>query len=152
NARSVREVISSEMWQQVNSAYLTVAEATTSGVFMDAPHDFFTAGKNACHLFVGLTYVTMTHNEGWHFARLGRLIERADKTSRMIDVKYFVLLPEPSYVGSPYDEILWAALLKSASALEMYRKRHGRIAPADVLEFLLRDPSFPRSIVHCVRD
>jgi uncharacterized alpha-E superfamily protein len=92
----------------------------------------------------------MTHNEGWHFGRLGRLLERADKTSRIVDVKYFLLLPDASYVGSPYDEIHWSALLKSASAFEMYRKRYGRIAPASVVEFLLLDRKFPRSVRYCV--
>src|SRR5262249_12404214 len=114
------------------------------------PHDFFSSIKLASHLFVGVTYVTMTHNEGWHFGRLGRLLERADKTSRIVDVKYFLLLPDASYVGSPYDEVQWSALLKSASAFEMYRKRYGRITPASVVEFLLLDPKFPRSVRYCV--
>jgi uncharacterized alpha-E superfamily protein len=92
--------------------------------------------------FVGTAYVTMTHNEAWHFARLGRLLERADKTSRILDVKYFFLLPEVSDVGTAYDEVQWAALLKSASAFEMYRKRWGLIAPARVVEFLALDPKF----------
>jgi uncharacterized alpha-E superfamily protein len=92
----------------------------------------------------------MTHNEAWHFARLGRLVERADKTSRILDVKYFLLLRDPTDVGTPYDEIQWAALLKSASAFEMYRKHFGRITPARVVEFLLLDRKFPRSVRSCV--
>jgi uncharacterized alpha-E superfamily protein len=76
------------------------------------------------------THVTMTHNEAWHFMRLGRLLERADKTSRILDVKYFLLLPDVADVGTAYDEVQWAAVLrKSASAFEMYRKRWGRIIP-----------------------
>ena len=77
----------------------------------------------ASHLFVGITDATMSHGEGWHFARLGRLLERADKTSRILDVKYFILLPALTDVGTPFDDIQWAAVLKSASAFEMYRKR-----------------------------
>lgn len=61
-----------------------------------------------------MNYLTMTHNEAWHF---GRLIERADKTSRIVDVKYFILLPDPSDVGTTQDEVQWTALLKSASAM-----------------------------------
>jgi uncharacterized alpha-E superfamily protein len=68
----------------------------------------------------------------------------------MLDVKYFILLPEPNYVGSPFDNIQWAAVLKSASALEMYRMRYHRIDPMDVAEFLILDRDFPRSIRFCV--
>jgi uncharacterized alpha-E superfamily protein len=94
---------------------------------------------------------TMSHGEAWHFGRLGRYLERADKTSRILDMKYYILLPDVSYVGSPYDSIQWAALLRSASALEMYRKKHGRIVPESVVEFLLLDDEFPRAVRYCLR-
>jgi uncharacterized alpha-E superfamily protein len=150
NARSVREIVSSEMWEEVNEAYLNISAAASDPSALETPHDFYKAVKTATYRFVGVTYLTMTHNEAWHFGRLGRLIERADKTSRIVDVKYFLLLPDPRDVGSPYDEIQWAALLKSASALEMYRKRFGRIAPARVIEFLLLDRKFPRAMRYCL--
>lgn len=151
SARSVREVISSEMWEAVNRTYLAVAEAARrEDEVLAAPHDFYDHVKLAAQQFVGTAYVTMTHNEAWHFARLGRLLERADKTSRILDVKYFILLPDVSDVGTAYDEVQWAALLKSASAFEMYRKRWGLIAPARVVEFLALDPKFPRSMRYCV--
>ncbi|GIX47504.1 MAG: hypothetical protein KatS3mg131_1715 [Candidatus Tectimicrobiota bacterium] len=150
NARTVREVISSEMWEQVNSFYLMVREAAASGRAMEEPHAFFTAVKMASHLFVGITDTTMTHGEAWHFSRLGRMLERADKTSRLLDVKYFILLPSVADVGTPFDDIQWAAVLKSASALEMYRKRHGRLRPDRIAEFLILDREFPRAIHHCL--
>jgi uncharacterized alpha-E superfamily protein len=150
NARTVREIVSSELWEHVNTSYLMVKDAHLDAV-MDAPHDFFAEIKKASHLFVGISYLTMTHNEGWHFGRLGRLLERADKTSRIVDVKYFILLPDVSDVGSTYDEVQWAALLKSASAFEMYRKRHGHIVPGKVVDFLLFDRKFPRSVSYCLR-
>ena len=150
NARSVREIISSEMWEQVNRAYLMVNEAARSNAFIDSPHDFFTAVKQASHTFVGTTYLTMSHNEAWHFGRLGRLLERADKTSRILDVKYFFLLPHAQDVGTTIDELQWAAVLRSASAIEMYRKRHGGITPAKVVEFLMLGRRFPRSVRYCV--
>jgi uncharacterized alpha-E superfamily protein len=147
----VREIISSEMWEAINTAHLFVTEAARrSDLVLASPEDFYEEVKRACQLYLGITYITMTHNEAWHFARLARLIERADKTSRIVDVKYFLLLPDPSDVGTPYDEIQWGALLKSASAFEMYRKRWGRIMPARVAEFLILDPKFPRSIRYCV--
>lgn len=151
NARSVREIISSEMFEQINHAYLMVTEAARAPRnALEAPHDFFTAVKQASHTFVGTTYLTMSHNEAWHFARLGRLLERADKTSRILDVKYFLLLPQPTDVGSTMDALHWGALLRSASAFEMYRKRHGGITPAKVVEFLMLDPKFPRSVRYCL--
>jgi uncharacterized alpha-E superfamily protein len=64
----------------------------------------------ASHTFIGITDSTMSHGEGWHFGRMGRMLERADKTSRLLDVKYFILLPSVEYVGSSYDNILWGAL------------------------------------------
>ena len=91
----------------------------------------------------------MSRGEAWHFAA-GRLLERADKTSRILDVKYFLLLPNVADVGTPLDTIQWAALLKSASALEMYRKRHGRITPTQVAEFLILDRDFPRAMHFCL--
>lgn len=150
NARSVREHISSEMWQQVNTFYLTVNEAAPRGLNIDLPHQFFVDIMMASHLFVGVTESTMSHGEGWHFGRLGRMLERADKTSRILDVKYYILLPSVDYVGTPFDNILWAALLRSASAFEMYRKRHGRIDPDKIVDFLVLDARFPRAIHYCL--
>ena len=79
------------------------------------------------------------HDEAWDFFRLGRLLERADKTSRILDVKYFILLPDLADVGSNLDYVQWAALLKAISALEAYRHRYGRIQPDRIVEFLLLD-------------
>jgi uncharacterized alpha-E superfamily protein len=152
NARSVREVISSEMWMQVNRFYLLMRGAAYSDFnLMMAPHEFFTQVKLAGHTFEGVMDATMTHGEAWHFGSLGRFLERADKTTRILDMKYFILLPDPTYIGSPYDNIQWAAVLRSASALEMYRKRYGRIAPRNVIEFLLLDRDFPRAVGYCLR-
>jgi uncharacterized alpha-E superfamily protein len=152
NARSVREIISSEMWLQLNTFYLMVNSAASSGKGFESPHEFFTEVKLASHLFTGITDSTMTHGEGWHFARLGRMLERADKTSRILDVKYFILLRSVADVGTPLDDIQWVAVLRSASAFEMYRKRHGRILPQKIVEFLLLDREFPRAICFCLRE
>ncbi len=149
NARSVREVISSEMWEQVNDFYLMVNEAADVGSLSEL-HRFFPEVKMASHLFAGVMDATMTHNEGWHFGQLGRLLERADKTGRILDVKYYILLPAVTDVGSSLDDLQWIALLKSASAYEMYRKRQYRITPRSVTEFLILNREFPRSILFCL--
>ena len=150
NARSVREIISTDMWEQVNRFHLMVREAVFRGLASQNLHAFLTEVKSASHLFLGITDATMSHGEGWHFGRLGRLLERADKTSRILDVKYFILLPTVAEVGTPFDIIQWSALLKSASALEMYCKQHGRISPNPVAEFLILNPNFPRAIRYCL--
>jgi len=150
NARSVREIISTEMWEQLNRFYIELKEAQHSGFASNDPHKFFLMIKMRGHMFSGLLYSTMSHGEPWHFARMGLMIERADKVSRILDVKYYMLLPKIDYIGSPYDNIQWAAVLKSASAHDMYRKRFHRITPNNVADFLIFDADFPRSIRYCV--
>ena len=150
NARSVRETISSSMWEQINAMYLQI-QAQSSIPEPDRLLDTFRDIRMGCHLFQGVTESTMTHNEPWHFLRLGTKLERADKTSRILDVKYFMLLPSIQDVGTPYDDIHWSAVLKSVTGFEMYRKKYGRISPQDVVEFLVMDREFPRSIHFCVR-
>lgn len=83
NARSIREIISSDMWEQVSKFYLMANDSAADSRVRGFPHDFFTQIKLASHLFEGLTDNTMSHGEGWHFSRLGTLLERADKTSRI---------------------------------------------------------------------
>jgi uncharacterized alpha-E superfamily protein len=148
NARTAREIISSDMWEELNRFYLLVRDAVCEESVGD--YEFFAQVKRASHLLIGATDATMSHGEAWHFARLGRLLERAEKTSRIVDVKYFILLPRASDVGSSLDVVQWSALLRSASALEMYRRIHGRIMPSRVVDFLALDRSFPRSIRYCV--
>jgi uncharacterized alpha-E superfamily protein len=149
NARSVRETISSEMWAQVNSMYLQI-QSQRSLPEPERMLDAFREIRMGCHLYQGVTDATMTHSEAWHFMRLGRMLERADKTSRLLDVKYFMLLPSASDVGTPYDDIHWSAVLKSVSGFEMYRKKYGRISPANVVEFLVLDDQFPRAVRFCI--
>ena len=151
NARSIREVISSEMWEEVNSFYLLVKEAANASSLRTLPK-FFSMVKMASHRFAGVMDATMSHNEGWQFGQMGRLLERADKTTRIVDVKYFLLLPSVEWVGTPLDRIQWMALLKSASAYEMYSKSQHYITPSSVAQFLILDRQFPRSIHFCLRE
>jgi len=148
NARSVREIISSEMWEQVNALYLLVRESR--GLSPDGLPRYFHEVRMACDQFQGVTDSTMTHNEAWQFIGLGRTLERADKTTRLLDVKYYILLPSIRDVGTPYDEIQWSAVLKSVSGFEMYRKKHGRISPTPLVDFLIFDNEFPRAVRYSV--
>ncbi len=150
NARSVREIISTEMWEQLNQFYLEISGKSQGLDLAVAPQEFFYDVRMRGHLFEGLSNATMTHGEAWHFGRIGRLLERADKTSRILDVKYFILLPSTEAVGSPFDDIHWAAVLKSVSGFEMYRKKHGRLSPRNIVDFLLLDREFPRAVHSCL--
>ena len=110
NARSVREIISSSMWEHLNQSYLMLTAAASRRREISDPHELFSSVKTASQAFTGITDTTMTHNEGWHFCRLGRQLERADKTSRILDVKYFLLLPKVDDVGTTVDDVQWAAV------------------------------------------
>lgn len=150
NARTVRESITAPMWEQVNRFYLMVRAAAQSGAALVEPTAFCDEVKLSSHALVGHTYSTMSHGEAWHFSRVGRLLERADKTSRIVDVQYFHLLPTVGDVGSPLDLVRWNALLRSTSALTMYRRVHGRILPDKVADFLVLDRDFPRAMRFCI--
>src|SRR5262249_24960223 len=151
NARLARQYITLVMWEQINRFYLGVQNGAESAARGFAPRqDFFSEIITASHLFLGITNATMSHNEGWHFSRLGRLIERADKTSRILDAKYFLLLPTVDAVGTPYDDIMWSAVLRSTSACEIYRNRFQHLAPSRIVDCLLLDCEFPRAIHYCM--
>ncbi len=150
NARSVREIISREMWQQLNEFYLMVQSASRSAASPDEMADFYARVKLSGIYFEGVTNATLSRGEAWHFAQLSRMLERADKTSRILDVKYFILLPTVRDVGTTLDQLGWNALLNSASALQMFRQKHHVTTPEQVAGFLLFDPDFPRSIRRCV--
>ncbi len=150
NALTVREVISREMFEELNILYLMVKDAARSDEPFEEMSSFYDRVKLAGIYYQGVTDSTLSRGEAWHFSRLGRLIERADKTSRILDVKYFALLPRVSDVGTTLDQVGWAALLNSASALQMYRQTYQVLAPEHVAEFLILDADFPRSIHYCV--
>ncbi len=151
NARTVREIIPVELWEQINTFHHMVEniEQTEENIY-DNPYDFCDSVKLRGMMLGGIANDTMNHGEEWHFFRLGRLLERADKTSRILDVKYFILLPDVNYVGTAYDDTQWAALLRTTDALNAYRQRFGRISPEQVMEFLMLDRNFPRAILYCL--
>src|SRR5262245_29238166 len=131
NARVVRESITAEVSEQVNKLYLMLRTALAAGSVVEAPHDFCTAIKLASQLYVGITETTFSSGDSWHFGRLGRLLERADMTSRLLEVNAVILPPAPMAGGMPGSDLQWVAVLRSVGAVEMYRKRHGRITPED---------------------
>ncbi|MDB4293415.1 alpha-E domain-containing protein [Maribacter sp.] len=151
NARSIRQEITKEVWERINALYFFVKEGKEKKHWKSAdPRAFFKKIKEDCQLLYGMFDATITRSDGWHFGKIGQLIERADKTSRVMDVKYHILLGTHQQVGGPLDLMQWAALLKSVSAYDMYRKTHGKLTALNISEFLILDKKFPRSILCCL--
>lgn len=152
NARTIREVITKEMWEHLNQFYLHVRSIDPDAQRGQInTQEFFNEIRNNIQLFYGIIDATFTRNEAWNFGRLGRFLERADKTSRFMDVKYFTLLPQVESVGSPLDLMIWSAVLKSVSAYNMHRQQYGALSPFSIVEFLILDRHFPRSVYYCIR-
>lgn len=151
NARIIRENITREIWEQINELYFLVkrGERKEKSILKD-PRKFFDEVKKRCQLLNGIAQATVARTDGWHFGRIGQYLERGDNTSRILDVKYHIILPSVTSVGSPIDLIHWAALLKSVSAYTTYRRSYGKIVPANIAEYLMLNKKFPRSILHCL--
>jgi uncharacterized alpha-E superfamily protein len=149
NARQIRDVITTEMWEQINDLYWSIQEGES---FWEQPlQEQLREIRRGCQLFYGITDATLSRDLSWQFSRLGRLLERADKATRILDVKYFLLLPSPADVGGVLDELQWISLLRCAGAYQMFRQsRQQMIEPKAVASFLLLDPNFPRSVRYCL--
>jgi uncharacterized alpha-E superfamily protein len=151
NARVVRDRISSEMWEAINEFWLQTDKHLKTTLQPWRAAEFYAYVHREVATFFGLAQSTMMRGEAYGFTVLGSLQERADMTARILDVRYHLLLPDVSMVGSPLDYYQWGALLKSLSGFEAYRRRyHGGIRPIDVVEFTVLNPDFPRSLTYCL--
>lgn len=150
NARTVREYISSEMWERINHLFLWLNSEEARRLHAASGIEFYRHVVDCAHQFLGTTAATLTRGEGWNFIQVAKYLERADSTSRILDLKYHILLPASEKVGGNVDTVQWQAVLKSCSAFEAYRKIHpGQVTPASVAEFIMLHDSFPRSIRFC---
>ncbi len=149
NARGVRESLSSETFEQLNDFYHFVNNAAQQST-LQSPNEFFDSVRRIAIQWTGVIDSTMSRDIGWHFANVGRLIERADKTSRILDVKYFNLLPRVDDVGTAVDDLQWSALLLAISGFEAYRREHHLVDIDRVVEFFIVNRTWPRSILFCV--
>lgn len=153
NAQGVREVLSSEMWEVVNRAFLELLNWDVDKVLAAAPHQFLVDIRNRCHLFYGLAERTMLIGDAWFFLRTGMFLERADQMSRLTDVLVRELTGGDYVLDATehFDTHGWIACLKSASAFEAFRKTYrGGITPDNVLSFLVLDWEYPSSVHHAV--
>lgn len=154
NARALRPLISTEMWVQLNVFQNRLNAIEEPDLAPGRLTDLFTVIKEACQTHTGITEGTFYRDQGWYFYQLGRYIERADQTTRLLDMKYHLLLPHAAEdVGSPIDVGQWNALLRSAAGYHAYRRQHPRgITPGRVAGFLLLNSNFPRSVFLCVHE
>jgi uncharacterized alpha-E superfamily protein len=151
NARVVRDRISHEMWEAINEFWLEVDRHLKTKLQPWRAAEFYAYVHREVALFYGLAQSTMMRGESYGFTQLGCLQERADMTARILDVRYHLLLPDLTMVGSALDYYQWGALLKSLSGFEAYRRKyHGGIRPIDVVELVVLSPDFPRSLRYCV--
>ncbi|MCC5842366.1 MAG: alpha-E domain-containing protein [Opitutales bacterium] len=152
NARMIRDQISLEMWECINELYHYVREGASSEVWRTDVYDFFEQVKSYSHRFQGLTEATFVHDEGFTYLQLGKYLERADQTSRIMDLKYFMILPPGAEVGGEVDIAGWIAVLRSCSGLDAFHRQYvGEVQARNVAEFLVLSRPFPRSMRFCLR-
>lgn len=151
NARTLRPLISTEMWSQLNVFHGWLRELTASDLTLSAVSRLCGQIKENCQTHAGIIEGTFYRDQGWYFYHLGKYLERADQTTRLLDIKYHTLLPSPSDVGTPVDVSQWNALLRSAAGYHAFRRMqpHG-LQPTRVAGFLIFDREFPRSVTACV--
>jgi uncharacterized alpha-E superfamily protein len=148
NARAVRTALTREVWEATNEAWMVLRDMLTRPVRERNLGEVIGAVRRQTTLVRGAMDGTMLRNENLNFARIGTFIERADNTARILDVKYYVLLPSLSWVGSSLDNAQWETVLRSVAGDRAYRWLNaGRIDPRGIAEFLILDGRFPRSLV-----
>jgi uncharacterized alpha-E superfamily protein len=153
NARVLRPLISNEMWAQLNVFGKWVRGLDDSAYAPGRLTRLLTEIRTACQTHAGITEGTLHRDEGSYFYRIGRLIERADQTTRLLDIKYHKLLPSVADVGAPIDIAQWDALLRSAAAHDSYlRAQPVSLTPSGVAGFLLLHPRFPRSVAFAINE
>jgi len=150
SARSVRGAITSEMYEDLNGAWIEMRGHDFQRLQSTGVSNFLEWVKMRSHLFRGVTFGTMLRDEAYHFIRLGTHLERADNTARILDTKYHILLPSAADVGGAVDYYQWASLLQSVSGFESYRKIYSDvISPRRVAELLVLRDDMPRSLHSC---
>jgi uncharacterized alpha-E superfamily protein len=153
NARMVRTALTRETWESINEAWMSLKRMLATPVDARDHPSVLDAIKRETALIRGSFHGTMLRNEIFDFSQIGTFIERADNTARILDVKYYVLLPSVSWVGSSLDDYQWESILRSVSAHRSYRWVYeADYRPTSVAEFLILDRRMPRSLAHCYRN
>ena len=153
NARCIRDQLSGDVWETLNTFYLKLKSDDFARYAQLGSADYLSRVKTQIQLLFGVADSMIPRTDLWWFFQLGRHLERADNTSRILDVKYYMLLPDANAVGSALDMVQWASVLRSCSAFEAFRRsRRGQLNLERVVDYLLRDPVFPRSILFSISE
>ena len=148
-ARTIRDVIPRDVWEEINSLYYYVKDNQSEGLSKRGRFTYLKTIIDSAHQIFGTLDATINHNLGFTFIRLGLMIERADMTSRILDIRSETLITGEE--AKPYENIQWISLLRSLSAYQMYRQEMGvRVQRSDVIDFVIRSDVFPRSIMYCL--
>ncbi|MDF9303413.1 alpha-E domain-containing protein [Tritonibacter mobilis] len=151
NARLVRAAITGEVWEAINATYMTASDLLARKVSARDLPDVLASIRQHTALMRGMVHGTMLRNDIYDFLRIGTFLERADNTARILDVKYYVLLPSVSAVGSSIDNVQWESILRSVSARGGFRMEYGADGgPQEIAHFLIFDKRMPRSLAFCV--
>ena len=151
NGRTIREVISREMWETLNGFLHWLQSGVGKRMYRRDRNGFYQHVQEVSELFQGQCQSTLLYEEPLDFMRLGMYLERAGQTARILDVKHHTLGPSTGGVDTPIEVAQWIALLYSCSAMEpFFKHRHGPLSGATVADFLLNESSFPRSVLHCL--
>lgn len=152
NARTLRPLISTEMWKQLNVFHRFVTGITADDLEGDALSRLCTRIREGVQAYTGIAEGTLYRDLGWHFHEMGRYLERADQTTRMLDIKYTAILPRGGEEKRVADLTQWNAVLRVAAGYYHFKRLvRAEFSPQDVVRFLLRDSSAPRSVLLCVR-
>ena len=151
NARSVRTALTREVWESVNESWMALKDLLAKPVREVSLGEVLGAIRRQATLVRGAVEGSMLRNENYNFFRIGTFIERGDNTARILDVKYYVLLPSLAWVGSSLDNVQWESVLRSVSGERAYRWLNaGAMDPRGIAQFMILDQRFPRSLAFCV--
>jgi uncharacterized alpha-E superfamily protein len=149
NARTIREVMSVEMWEAMNEGWLWLNSRSAKRLYDRERDAFYQRLRTQCMLFYGTCYSTMLHEDPYTFMTLGRAVERIGQTARLLDVRHHALHDREDGEASPVDALQWLAILRSCSAYEPFFKRASHVLSGSaVAQFMLFDRTFPRAILH----
>jgi len=151
NCRTIRDSVPREGWELINELYLFAKDALEEGLSKRGRHAFLKRILLGSQTIAGMLAGTMNRDEGYHFLLMGRMLERADMSTRIIDVRSENLVPQEAGDTQPYDNIQWMSVLKSMTAYQMYRRSmQVRVRRVEVLRFLLQSEQFPRAFRYCI--
>jgi len=153
NARTIRDVIPREVWETLNFVYLEAKDQTQQALTKRGRYPFLQEVITECQKIAGILSGTMNHDDGYTFLKLGRGLERADMTSRIIDIRSGNLIPDATTNKMTYENLQWMSVLRSLTGYQMYRmEMQVSIKREAVLRFLIQSSTFPRAVARCLHE